>query len=228
MSQLDLSSASGVTPRHISFVETGRSVPSRELLHALADALEMPLRDRNELFLAAGYAPPYRQLALDDDEIREVIAAFDRILESHEPCPGVVLDRHWNLVRSNHGAQRLFGALLGPTEVPETPNVLRLVFGPLRPKIINWAELAPALLARARRESIGGVPDPELESLLDELTGHLDDVGRRLIASWPVIDVAFDVDGEVRRYFSTVTTLGTAADVGLQELRIELFHPHHT
>lgn len=226
MSQLDLSAASGVTPRHVSFVETGRSAPSRELLHTLAEALEMPLRDRNDLFLAAGYAPPYRRLDPDNDELREVLAAFDRILSSHEPLPGVVMDRHWNLVKANGGAQRLFGAMVDLSALDQPANVLRLVFGPLRERIANWSELAPALLARARRESVGGVPDPELQTMLDELSAQLPDGGRPPVAQGPVIDVAFDLDGQVERYFSTVTTLGTAADVGLQELRVELFHPH--
>ena len=226
MSQLDLSSVSGVTPRHVSFVETGRSAPSRELLHTLAEALEMPLRDRNRLFLAAGYAPPYRALDLDDEEAAEVVAAFDRILAGHEPHPGVVMDRHWNLVRSNRGAARLFGSLLDLAVVEQPPNVLRLVFGPLRPHIVNWSELAPALLARARREAVGGVPHPELVSLIEELARLLDDGPTRPAGTGPVIDVAFRLGPEVHRYFSTVTTLGTAADVGLQELRIELFHPH--
>jgi transcriptional regulator with XRE-family HTH domain len=225
MSQLDLSAASGVTPRHVSFVETGRAAPSRDLLHTLADALAMPLRDRNDLFLAAGYAPPYRRLDLEDEEIREVIAAFDRILQSHEPLPGVVMDRHWNLIRANEAARRLFGAMLDLTAVEQPANVLRLVFGPLRAYIANWSELAPALLARARRESIGGVPDAELEVMLEGFSAQLGDIDRRPAAQGPVIDVAFEIGGELRRYFSTVTTLGTAADVGLQELRLELFHP---
>jgi transcriptional regulator with XRE-family HTH domain len=225
MSQLDLSSVSGVTPRHVSFVETGRSSPSRDLLHTLADALDMPLRDRNDLFIAAGYAPPYRRRGLEATEASDVSAAFDRILATHDPLPGVLLDRHWNLVQANDGARALFGRLLDPASVEQPANVLRMVFGPLRPHIDNWDELAPALLRRARREALGGLPDPMLQSLIDELDAQLDQPTRPGAAHGPVIDVAFRVDGEVRRYFSTVTTLGTALDVDLQELRLELFHP---
>ena len=112
MSQLDLSSTTGVTARHISFVETGRSSPSRELLETLADALDMPLRDRNDLHLAAGFAPPYRELGLDDRELADTMVAIDRILDSHEPLPAVVMDRHWNLLRTNAGAVDLFGTML--------------------------------------------------------------------------------------------------------------------
>jgi transcriptional regulator with XRE-family HTH domain len=224
MSQLDLSARSGVTARHVSFVETGRSKPSREMLHTLAAALEMPLRDRNDLFLAAGYAPPYRQLGLDDAGADDVLAAFDRILGSHEPFPGVVMDRHWNLVRANDGARQLFGQLVALDEIESPVNVLRLVFGPLRPFVDNWSELAPALVARARREAVGGVPDHELQALIDELAAQLE-AAELPTARGPVIEVAFRIDGVVHRYFSTVTTLGTAVDVDLQELRIELFHP---
>src|SRR5262245_13245432 len=164
MSQLDLAAATGVTSRHISFVETGRSVPSRDMLDTLADALEMPLRDRNDLYLAAGYAPPYRELGLDAPELAAVTTAIEHILASHDPLPAVVLDRHWNLVRANRGALTLFGSMLDLESLPSPPNVLDLIFDPegLRPFIDNWERLAPALLARAKRESVGGVPDPVL------------------------------------------------------------------
>jgi transcriptional regulator with XRE-family HTH domain len=223
LSQLELSAISGVTPRHVSFVETGRSNPSRELLHTLAQALDMPLRDRNGLFLAAGFAPPYRSEGLDHAD--EVAAAFRRILDSHEPLPGVVMDRHWNLVTANHAAQQLFARMIDLSTVGQPANILRLIFGPLRANIDNFAELAPSLLARARREAIGAVPDTELQALLDELAQQLPVAAHTVVAHRPIIDVAFRIDGSIERYFSTVATLGTALDVELQELRIELFHP---
>lgn len=226
MSQLDLAVATAVTPRHLSFVETGRSVPSRELLDTLADGLDMPLRDRNELYLAAGYAPPFRDLGLDHAEASAVTDAFDRILSSHDPLPGVVMDRHWNLVRANAGAQRLFGQLIDLTALEAPANILQLVFGPLRPHIDNWDELAPNLVARARREAVGGIPDAQLADMLDTLTAALPDTPQPHLGHGPVIDVAFRIDGVLQRFFSTVTTLGTALDVGLQETRIELFHPN--
>jgi transcriptional regulator with XRE-family HTH domain len=229
MSQLDLAIAASVTPRHVSFVETGRSSPSREMLLQLADALAMPLRDRNELYLAAGYAPPHRELSLDDDELRVAMSAVERILASHDPLPAVVLDRHWNLVRANQGAQQLFGAMLDLASLPAPVNVLELIFDPagLRHRIANFDQLAPALLARARREAVGGVLDTTLREIVERLEresperrsgGPDDDRG-------PLIDVAFIVDGSIARYFSTVTTLGTPRDITLQELRIEMFHP---
>jgi transcriptional regulator with XRE-family HTH domain len=226
MSQLDLSARAGVTPRHVSFVETGRSKPSRELLNTLADTLDIPLRDRNELYLAAGFAAPYTSMSADDDEFAEVMIALERILDSHEPLPGVIMDRHWNLVKANTAAQRLFGEMIDLATVDQPANVLRLMFGPLRSHVANWAAISTTLLARARREAVGGVPDPELQAILDELSPLIDERREPPAPTSPVIDVEFLIDGTVHRYFSTITTLGTAADVSLQELRIELFHPH--
>ncbi len=226
MSQLDLATRAGVTPRHVSFVETGRSKPSRELLSLMADTLDIPLRDRNELYLAAGFAPPYTSMSADDDEFAEVMAALERILDSHEPLPGVIIDRHWNLVRANTAAQRLFSEMIDLSTVDQPANVLRLMFGPLRSHVANWDAISTALMTRARREAVGGVPDPELQALLDELAPLAGVRHAPPAPISPVIDVEFLIDGTVHRYFSTITTVGTAADVSLQELRVELFHPH--
>jgi transcriptional regulator with XRE-family HTH domain len=228
MSQLALSVASGVTARHISFVETGRARPSREMLDTLATALAMPLRDRNDLFVAAGYAAPYRELGLDDAHLANADFAIDRILNSHDPFPAVVMDRHWNLLRTNTGAQELFAAMLDLTTVPQPPNVLELVFDPagLRPHLLDWNLLAPALLARARRESVGGVLNPDLDALVRKLESELDRTSDApSTAVGPLIEVAFSINGTELRFFSTVTTLGTPLDITLQEIRIELFHP---
>jgi transcriptional regulator with XRE-family HTH domain len=229
MSQLDLSAESGVTPRHVSFVETGRATPTREMLETLADALDMPLRDRNDLYLAAGYAPPYRELGLDAGELAEAMLAIDRILESHEPLPAAVMDRHWNLLRTNGGAADLFGRLLAPDRLAGPANVLELIFDPagLRPHIVGWNDLVPPLLVRAEREAVGGVPDPELDALLARLRAELPDDLRPIAhaSTGPLLDVALAVDGRVLRFFSTVATLGTPRDVTMQEIRIEQFHP---
>jgi hypothetical protein len=197
------------------------------MLDTLATALDMPLRDRNDLYLAAGYAPPYRELGLDEPELAAAVTAIEHILASHEPLPAVVLDRHWNLVRANAGAQRLFGSMIDLSALPPPVNVLELIFDRdgLRPFIHNWDVLAPALLARARRESVGGVPDADLAEVLERLAAEIHSTVAPLHAGGPLIDVAFRVDGAVHRYFSTVTTLGTPCDITLQELRIELFHP---
>jgi transcriptional regulator with XRE-family HTH domain len=229
MSQLDLSAAAGVTPRHVSFVETGRAAPSREMLDTLADALDMPLRDRNDLFLAAGYAPPHRELGLDDAQLADAALAIEWILTSHEPFPAVVMDRHWNLLRTNRAADELFGSMLDFEQVPPPANVLDLVFDPagLRPHIVDWEVVAAELLARARREAVGGILDSFLRDLVARLEAELETTAlpSPSQALGPIIEVTFDVDGVALRFFSTVTTLGTPLDITLQELRIEMFHP---
>jgi transcriptional regulator with XRE-family HTH domain len=232
MSQLDLASAAMTTPRHMSFLETGRSRPTRDMVLRLAVALEVPLRDRNGLLLAAGFAPLYPLRDLDDPQLDRVAAAVGAMLDHHEPLPAVVLDRGWALQRANVGAQRLFGALFAPDPVPADANVLRLMLepGPVRASVVNWNEVAPELLERARREAVGGVLDLATADLVEELRSR-PDVGATLVAprsiapSNPVIDIHFAVDDGVLRFFSVVSTIGTPIDVTAQELRVECFFP---
>ena len=143
-SQLALAMDADVTQRHLSFIESGRANPSRTMVVTLADALEIPLRERNDLLLAAGFAPQYRQSPLDAEVMAGVRTALDRILAQHEPYPAIVIDRGWNLLESNRGAERLFGALIDLNSIPPPVNVLRLIFDPagLRPAIDNWDEVA--------------------------------------------------------------------------------------
>lgn len=233
-SQLALALEAGVSARHVSFIETGRARPSREMVLTLAGALDVPLRERNDLLLAAGYAPFYRQRELEAEEMAPARRALDAILERQEPYPAVVMDRHWNLVRTNRGAERFFGRLLGSdgTDASEPANVLRLMFDPdgLRPAVVNWPEVARGLLGRVQREAVGGVPDAETDRLLEEILAypgvprrwHRPDLGTPVV---PFVPVAFRHGGRDYRYFSAVTTLGTPQDVTLQELRIETFFP---
>jgi transcriptional regulator with XRE-family HTH domain len=232
MSQLDLASAAMTTPRHMSFLETGRSSPSREMVLRLAGALDVPLRDRNGLLLAAGFAPLYPQRRPDDPGLDLVMGALDQMLDRHDPLPAVVMDRGWNLVRANQGARRLFGTLFAPAPMPEQANVLRLVLepGPVRAAIVNWDHVAPALLERARREAVGGVLDLATAELVRELQARPDVASRvaapRTVAPLvPVIDMQFRVGAEVLQFFSMVTTVGTPVDVTAQELRVEAFFP---
>lgn len=231
-SQLALSLDAEVSARHLSFVETGRSQPSRELLLAMATALDVPLRERNDLLLAAGYAPIYRQSDLDAPEMAAARRALDHILARHEPFPAVVMDRHWNLVRTNRGAERFFGLFLDLGGGDGPANVLRLMFDPagLRPFVTNWAAIAESLVRRAHREAVGGVPDEATARLIDEVLAF-PGVPERwrtpdlTAPSVPFVPVEF-VRGSLRFcFFSAVTTLGTPQDITLQELRIETFFP---
>ena len=233
LSQLALSVEAGVSSRHLCFIETGRAQPSRDMIHRLADVMNVPLRERNALLLSAGFAPAFPETGLDlaGAELAPVRMALDAMLGQHDPFPAVVMGRHWDVIRANGGASRLFGFLLGP-RAHEPANVLRLMFSPngLRPYVTNWPSAAEALIRRVYREVVGGVVDERTRALLDEVL-HYPEVPKE----WrrpsveapllPVIPVAFEKDGRRFNYFSAVTTLGTPQDVLLQEIRVESFFP---
>jgi transcriptional regulator with XRE-family HTH domain len=231
-SQLSLASDARTTPRYVSFVETGRAQPSRQMVVRLARALDVPLRERNELLLAAGFAPLYSDASLTSPSLAWVDRALRALLTQHEPFPAVVMDRGWNLERANRGAEALFGRMFAPDPVPGDANVLRLIIepGPVREHITNWTDVVPALLDRAGREAVGGVFDRATADLVAALRNRPDvrDLVRRddsLPTAAPVVDLHFDVDGEELRFFSVVSTIGTPIDVTAQELRLEAFFP---
>ena len=231
-SQLDLASAAMTTPRYVSFVETGRAQPSREMVLRLAAALDVPLRERNGLLLAAGFAPMYSVEPLGAPQLRRVEAAVTAMLGQHEPFPAVVMDRSWNLLRANGGARELFGRLFAPDPVPEPANVLRLIIepGPVRDHLLNWNAVVPALLQRARREAVGGVLDVDTAALVEQLRRRPEVAALLSDAAPgtppPVLDLQFTLDspaGERLSFFSVVSTIGTPIDITTQELRVEAF-----
>jgi transcriptional regulator with XRE-family HTH domain len=231
-SQLDLACDAATTPRYVSFVETGRAQPSRQMVVRLARALDVPLRERNDLLVAAGFAPLYSLEPLDSPLMARVEQAIKSILAGHDPFPAVVVDRAWNILRANDGATQLFGRLFAPEPVPADANVLRLVIepGPVRQSVRNWPSVVPALLERARREAVGGVLDRDTAELVAALRDR-DDVAE-VLASFdasksevPVVDLRFAVAGAELSFFSVVSTIGTPMDVTAQELRIESFFP---
>ncbi len=232
MSQLDLAAAASTTPRYMSFVETGRSQPSREMVLRLAAALDVPLRDRNGLLVAAGFAPIYPEHDLDHPAIDRVMTALDHVLEQHAPYPAVVMNRRWDVVRVNDGAARLFAGLCAPDPVPDPANVLRLMLepGPVRTAVENWDDVAPSLLERARREAVGGVLDLTTADLVHRLRAGPDATvfaaaPRSIAPLVPVIDVHFKYGETTLRWFSMVSTVGTPVDITAQELRLEAFFP---
>ncbi len=232
LSQLALALAAGTTSRHLSFIETGRSQPSREMVLRLARVLDVPIRERNQLLLAAGYAPVYRDAGLSDPESAQVRAAVERMLASHEPYPAVVMDRHWNVITANDAATAFFGWLLEDREADEPANVIRLMFDPdgLRPFVRNWDDVAEVLIQRVHREAVGGVPDAKTVALLEQALGYPDVPSEWQLPDFrtpplPVVPVMWKKDELSLSYFSTVTTLGTPQDAMLQETRIESFFP---
>jgi len=233
LSQLALAAEASVSLRHLCFIETGRAQPSRGMVLKLADALDVPLRERNELLLAAGFAPAFRETGLDAPLLDAVREALEAILAQQEPFPAVVMDRGWDIRHTNAAAGRLFGWLAAghAASPPGPPNVLRMMLHPdgVRRYVTNWPEVAASLLRRVRREATGGVID---ESLLAEVMAYpgvpQPPAGMDETPLLPIVPVRFARDGVEFAYFSTVTTLGTAQDITLQELRIECFHPADT
>jgi transcriptional regulator with XRE-family HTH domain len=229
--QLDLSIDAGVSQRHISFVESGRSAPSRQMLLDLAQALDIPLRERNALLVAGGYAPIYSDRSLDEPAMQSVNAALQRMLRQHEPFPAVVMDRHWNVILANDAAPRFFNCFIDLSARERPRNLLRLMFDPagMRPFIANWSEAGRGLVARVYRESLGHVVDIQTRQLLDELFRY-----PGVKPEWrapaprddmPMIPLAFAKDGLTLSYFSLITTVGTPQAIAAEELRLECLFP---
>ena len=218
MSQLDLANEARTTARYVSFVETGRANPSREMVDRLAAALDVPLRERNGLLVAAGFAPRYANRPLDDAGLRQVNAALDLMLAQHEPFPAVVMDPAWTVLKANDGARRLFTGLLDPLPLPKPANVLELIIGPgpVRDAVLNWEPVVATLLARVRREAVGGVVSPSVAARLPDVAD---------VQAEPVLDVRFRFAGRPIAFFSLLTTVGAPVDITSQELRIEAFFP---
>ncbi len=230
-SQLALSMDMGVSQRHISFVESGRSVPSRALLLGIANALDVPLRDRNALLLAAGYAPMYAEAAWDAAEMRVVHRALERMLRQHEPYPALVMDRHWNVLMTNEAAPKFFGQFIALGKFPRPRNLLRLMFDPkgLRPFVANWEAVAASLFQRIHREAVGGALDATMRALVDELLAmpgvESNWRGADVPSGSPVAPIEFTKGGATSRWFSMVSTVGTPQTVAAQELRAEFMFP---
>jgi transcriptional regulator with XRE-family HTH domain len=231
-SQLDLSLDSGISQRHISFIESGRSTPGRQVLMDLAQVLDIPLRDRNILLLAAGYAPLYSEGAWDALEMQSITKALQRILRQHEPFPAIVMDRYWNVLMTNDSAPRFFNCFIDMAARKGPRNMLHLIFDPdgMRPFIANWKEVAKSLFDRVYRESTGRVIDNKTKELLAALLAYPDvktawEAPGPKDAALPVVPIGFVKDGQVLNYFSMVTTAGTPQTISTQELRIECMFP---
>ena len=230
-SQLDLSMDTGISQRHVSFVESGRSIPSRKFLSIVSEALNIPLRERNVLLLASGYAPLYTEQSIDAEQMAIVTQAIDRMLEQHEPHPALVLDRYWNILRTNKAAPRFFGSFVDLQARPKPRNLLDLMFDPagMRPFVEEWEQVAAGLLQRVRREAVGQVVDLGLAKLLERLRKYPDvaELKPPMASQSPVLAINFRRGGERFCYFSLITTVGTPQCITAQELRVECMFPIH-
>lgn len=234
MSQLDLSLAADMSTRHLSYVETGKAQPGRETLFRLADALAMPLRERNSLLLAAGYAPQYPENPLATSALERMRQAIELIVAHQEPYPAFVVNRHFDVLMANPAVQRMNDLVMRGRQSAHS-NLLRQVFDPddIRQAIVNWSEVAQRFL-RHLHSDIAAVPsDKAAPALLDEVLAYPD-----VPASWRVRDVQFEPApvvylvfrsdlGELR-FFETITTFAAPRDVTLDERRIECAFPADT
>lgn len=232
LSQLDLALEAEISTRHLSFLETGRAQPSREMLLRLAEQLNVPLRDRNALLLAAGYAPVFAARPLEDPALEGARQAIDLVLTGHEPHPALALDRHWNLVASNRAIPPLVAGA-APSLLQPPVNVLRLSLHPagLAPRIANFAEWRAHLLARLRRQ-IELSADPTLAELMRELRGYPAPAGHELEGSavehnyaGVIVPLRLVTEAGTLAFISTTTIFGTAVDITLSELALETFFP---
>ena len=234
MSQLDLALEADISSRHLSFVETGRARPSRDLVLLLGRVLDLPLRERNDLLTLAGYAAMYRETGLDAPAMAQVRRALDFLLRQQEPYPALLLDRHWDVLKVNEGSARVQAAFLDAAAAAALgpPNAMRLMFHPraFRPYIVNWEATAASLIQWLHRDALSGFADRQTLDLLEELLAY-PDVPRHwrsvdLDASTaPFLSIEFRNAELDLRYFTTLTSLGTPHDITLQGLRIECFFP---
>jgi transcriptional regulator with XRE-family HTH domain len=234
LSQLDLAESGGVSQRHVSFLESGRARPSRQMVLHLAELLDMPLRERNRLLHAAGFAAAYRESGLDAPQLAEARRALDLLLRQHEPFPAVVVDAAWTVQLANQAAQRMIAFLLGPAADPAKPplgpvNFMKLPLHPqgARPYIRNWREVAGALLHRLQREAMDS---PAAAAVLAEVRAYPDVDALWRSLDWeaeprPVLGFVIEKDGLVLDLLTMIATFGTPQDVTLQDLRIETFLP---
>jgi transcriptional regulator with XRE-family HTH domain len=232
LSQLDLAVEAGVSQRHLSFVETGRAAPSRDMVLLLAEHLAVPARERNALLVAAGFAPSFRQRTLEDPELIPVRAAVDQILAGHEPHPALAIDRHWTLVSANRAVGRLLEGV-DPAMMAPPVNVLRLSLHPsgLAARIVNFRDWR-AHVVRRLQQQIELSADAGLEALLDEIRGYPTPPAARpptaraeTVLAGIAVPFVLTTSAGLLSFLSTTTIFGTAVDVTLSELAVESFFP---
>jgi transcriptional regulator with XRE-family HTH domain len=229
-SQLALALDAGVSARHLSFVESGKSQPSQELVVRLADALQLPLRERNAMLIAAGYAPTYRETDLAGPDLEPARRAIELILKHHEPFPAFVMNRYWDLLLANEGAGRFFHWLRDGAK--SKSNVVHQIFDPLdvRPSIVNWDEVAGEIVRHLHDDVAAAPLDSKLKALLDAALSY-PGVPRQWRTSKPraapgsLLTSVFRKGAAEVCFFSTITRFATPSDVTLEEVRIESMFP---
>lgn len=231
LSQLELALEANVSQRHLSYLETGRSHPSREMVIRLSEALDIPLRERNTLLRLAGYSNIYQETRLTEPQMTPIFEAVNRVLDHHEPYPAIVIDRFWNVIQANTPATYLFGLTLDPSarSSSEPLNIALMTLHPngMRRFISNWNEILPLLVKRLRSEALAS-GDPEVQEKLMSYLTLVEGEPLELTTNLnllPVMPLELAINGSSLSFFSVISTFGTPQDVTTDELRIETFYP---
>jgi transcriptional regulator with XRE-family HTH domain len=228
LSQLDCALDIEMSQRHLSFIESNRAVPSRSMILRIAEHLDVPLRERNAMLLAAGFAPQFRERPLDDPALAPARRAITQILTAHEPYPALAVDRHWTLVEANGAVAPLLAMVTDPALLAPPVNVLRVSLHPqgLAPHIVNLGEWRHHVFDRLRRQ-IAASADPVLESLLDELRAMPGPKTAVELLQEPqvMVPLRLSTPQGMLNFFSTITVFGTPVEVTLAELALESFYP---
>lgn len=243
LSQLDLALLADISQRHLSYLETGKSHPSREMITRLCDAMDIPLRERNQLYRAAGFNPKYNESSLQNADMLPIQDALERMLTHHDPYPAVVVDRFWNLVQQNQSANNLFGSViktLGDDQscitdplAPEKLNLAMLSLHPmgLRRFMLNRAEVSGQFLHRLKSEAMA-TADPDVYHHLNaiiEAAGPIESApSSNTKALMPALAIELQLGEHVLKLFSVISTFGTPQDITTDEMRIEMFYPADT
>lgn len=229
--QLELAGRAEISQRHLSFLESGRSSPSHDMVLRLATALDLPMRQQNALLLTAGFAPMWRESAVDAPELAGVQRALDYMLAQQEPFPAVAVDRHWNLLEANEGMARLVTFLLGPLPPDTDVNLADALVAPnvLRPFLVNWGDVISYFIRSVETDAAADGTD-ETAALLERLLAYPDvsavlKTSTNQVDTAPVLPMHFSKDSVTLQLFTTIATLGTPQNVTVQELRIESFFP---
>ena len=233
LSQLDLALEANISQRHLSYLETGRSRPSREMVIQLCNAMDVPLRERNGLLQAAGYSALYKESGLDEPTMAPVMNAVRRVLDHHSPLPAIVVDRFWDVKMTNTAADRLFGLIGAMSDLfnaDTLPNIAELTLHPkgLRKFITNWEQSAPLFVSRLRSEIASSV-DEQVKGRLEgyiELASPLNEQSHFEQSLLPVMPLDINIGGIGLSLFSMISTVGTPQDITTDELRVESFYPN--
>lgn len=237
-SQLELALDANVSQRHLSFLESGRAQPSREMILQLAEVLDIPLRERNLLLNAAGFAPVFHHRTLQDDEMAAVRHALELTLQHHEPFPALVVNRDWNMVMRNQAADRFISLLGDPETVWKNIdssgnyNVMRMTFHPkgMQPLLKNWSQVSTVLLSRLQREVAADPGNEGLRHLFEDICAFPGIPEHWRSQDWttipaPILPLELGLGSQVLKVFSMISTFGTALDITAEELRVETFFP---